>query len=71
MGRSMKRWFDTPFEHPWLPIVADYFQRLSEFAGSLLQGMGATGWRRGALMQCPAGLWHRWTRPRAAVVSAD
>lgn len=67
----MKRWFDTPFKHPWLPIVADYFQRLIEFAGSLQQGMGATGWGSGALVQCPAGLWHRRTRPRAAVVSAD
>ena len=71
MGRSVNRWFDTPFEHPWLPAVADYFQRLSELAGSLLQGIGATGWRRGALMQCPAGPRHRWKRSRAAVVLAE
>lgn len=60
----MNHWFDTPFEHPWLPAVADYLQRLSECADPLC--MGATGWRR----QCPAGPRCRCTRSPAAVALA-
>lgn len=36
MGLSVNRWFNTPLEHPWLPAVADYFQRVSECAESPL-----------------------------------
>jgi len=33
IGLSVNRWFATPFEHPPLPAVADYFERLSERPG--------------------------------------
>lgn len=30
---SINRWFGTPFEHPHLPAVSDYFDRLSDRPG--------------------------------------
>jgi glutathione S-transferase len=30
---SVNRWFETPFEHPHLPAVAGYFERLAERPG--------------------------------------
>jgi glutathione S-transferase len=38
IGLSVNRWFETPFEHPHLPAVRDYYQRLSERAGFLAHG---------------------------------
>lgn len=38
VGLSVNRWFGTPFEHPALPAVADYYQRLSEREGFVLYG---------------------------------
>ncbi|MCX5542719.1 glutathione S-transferase N-terminal domain-containing protein [Paraburkholderia sp. CNPSo 3076] len=33
VGLSVNRWFGTPFEHPHLPAVAAYFERLAERPG--------------------------------------
>ncbi|NJZ81728.1 glutathione S-transferase [Ralstonia solanacearum] len=33
IGLSVNRWFSTPFEHPHLPAVSDYFDRLADCAG--------------------------------------
>ncbi|MBN3752358.1 glutathione S-transferase [Paraburkholderia sp. Tr-20389] len=33
IGLSVNRWFGTPFEHPHLPAVSEYFERLSERPG--------------------------------------
>jgi len=33
IGLSVNRWLSTPFEHPRLPAVSDYFDRLAERAG--------------------------------------
>ncbi|WDY55994.1 glutathione S-transferase family protein [Pseudomonas sp. PSKL.D1] len=33
IGLSVNRWFETPFEHPHLPAVRDYYERLSSRVG--------------------------------------
>jgi len=33
IGLSVNRWLSTPFEHPRLPAVSDYFERLGERMG--------------------------------------
>ena len=33
VGLSVNRWFGTPFEHPCLPAVSAYFERLAERPG--------------------------------------
>jgi glutathione S-transferase len=33
IGLSVNRWFSTPFEHPHLPAVSEYFERLAECRG--------------------------------------
>ena len=33
IGLSVNRWFGTPFEHPRLPAVSDYFDRLADRPG--------------------------------------
>ncbi|WP_455925851.1 glutathione S-transferase family protein [Pseudomonas putida] len=38
IGLSVNRWFETPIEHPHLPAVQDYYERLSERAGFRLHG---------------------------------
>lgn len=42
IGLSVNRWFETPFEHPLLPAVNDYYQRLSERPGFRLHGRNGT-----------------------------
>jgi glutathione S-transferase len=38
VGLSVNRWFSTPMEHPHLPAVKDYYQRLDERVGFGLHG---------------------------------
>ncbi len=38
VGLSVNRWFETPFEHPDLPAVNVYYERLSHRPGYLLYG---------------------------------
>lgn len=38
IGLSVNRWFETPIEHPHLPAVQEYYERLSERAGFRLHG---------------------------------
>lgn len=38
IGLSVNRWFETPLEHPPLPAVRDYYERLSERPGFLAHG---------------------------------
>jgi len=33
VGLSVNRWFGTPFEHPSLPAVSAYYDRLTEREG--------------------------------------
>ncbi|WP_028693610.1 glutathione S-transferase family protein [Pseudomonas cremoricolorata] len=42
VGLSVNRWFETPLQHPRLPAVADYYQRLSERPGFLRFGRNGT-----------------------------
>ncbi|CAM3742811.1 Glutathione S-transferase GstB [Pseudomonas reidholzensis] len=42
IGLSVHRWFETPFEHPHLPAVSDYYERLSERPGFRLHGRNGT-----------------------------
>lgn len=42
IGLSVNRWFETPFDHPHLPAVSDYYERLSERAGFRLFGRNGT-----------------------------
>lgn len=42
LGLSVNRWFETPFDHPHLPAVSAYYQRLSERPGFLLHGRNGT-----------------------------
>ncbi|WP_175650773.1 glutathione S-transferase family protein [Pseudomonas sp. Marseille-P9899] len=42
IGLSVNRWFETPFDHPHLPAVSDYYERLSERAGFRLYGRNGT-----------------------------
>lgn len=38
IGLSVNRWFETPFEHPPLPAVSAYYERLSLRPGFLAHG---------------------------------
>jgi glutathione S-transferase len=38
IGLAVQRWFMTPMDHPALPAVAAYFERLSARAGYLKHG---------------------------------
>lgn len=42
IGLSVQRWFATPLEHPPLPAVAAYYERLSQRPGYLLHGRNGT-----------------------------
>lgn len=42
IGLSVNRWFETPFEHPHLPAVRDYYERLSERPAYHLHGRNGT-----------------------------
>jgi len=42
LGLSVNRWFETPLEHPHLPAVRDYYERLSSRAGFRLYGRNGT-----------------------------
>jgi glutathione S-transferase len=42
IGLSVNRWFETPLDHPHLPAVNDYYERLSERPGFRLHGRNGT-----------------------------
>jgi len=42
IGLSVNRWFETPFEHPPLPAVSEYFKRLTDRPGFVLHGRNGT-----------------------------
>ena len=42
VGLSVNRWFETPFEHPNLPAVRAYYERLSDRPGFILHGRNGT-----------------------------
>lgn len=42
IGLSVNRWFETPLEHPHLPAVRDYYERLSERPAYHLHGRNGT-----------------------------
>ncbi|WLH37881.1 glutathione S-transferase [Pseudomonas sp. FP2196] len=42
IGLSVNRWFETPLEHPHLPAVNAYYERLSQRPGFLLHGRNGT-----------------------------
>ena len=42
VGLSVNRWFETPFEHPHLPAVKDYYDRLRERPGFVIHGRNGT-----------------------------
>ncbi|BBH46760.1 glutathione S-transferase family protein [Pseudomonas sp. KU43P] len=42
IGLSVNRWFETPFEHPPLPAVSAYFERLTERPGFVAHGRNGT-----------------------------
>lgn len=42
IGLSVNRWFETPFEHPPLPAVSAYFERLTERSGFVAHGRNGT-----------------------------
>ncbi|WP_406819115.1 glutathione S-transferase family protein [Pseudomonas sp. KnCO4] len=42
IGLSVNRWFETPLEHPQLPAVRDYYERLSERPAYHLHGRNGT-----------------------------
>lgn len=42
IGLSVNRWFETPLEHPDLPAVNAYYERLSNRPGYLLYGRNGT-----------------------------
>ncbi|WP_024646987.1 glutathione S-transferase family protein [Pseudomonas syringae] len=42
IGLSVNRWFETPMDHPQLPAVNAYYQRLSNRPGYLLYGRNGT-----------------------------
>ncbi|MBK4990019.1 glutathione S-transferase family protein [Pseudomonas sp. S36] len=42
IGLSVNRWFETPLEHPALPAVRDYYERLSERAAYHEHGRNGT-----------------------------
>ncbi|WP_236238312.1 MULTISPECIES: glutathione S-transferase family protein [Pseudomonas] len=42
IGLSVNRWFETPFEHPPLPAVSAYFERLTARPGFVAHGRNGT-----------------------------
>ncbi|MCI3945568.1 glutathione S-transferase [Pseudomonas syringae] len=42
VGLSVNRWFETPLEHPHLPAVNRYYERLSSRPGYLVYGRNGT-----------------------------
>ncbi|WP_456022358.1 glutathione S-transferase family protein [Pseudomonas protegens] len=42
IGLSVNRWFETPLEHPHLPAVSAYYDRLSQREGYRLYGRNGT-----------------------------
>ncbi|WP_095108238.1 glutathione S-transferase family protein [Pseudomonas sp. Irchel 3E20] len=42
IGLSVNRWFQTPLQHPHLPAVSAYYERLSQRPGYLLHGRNGT-----------------------------
>jgi glutathione S-transferase len=42
IGLSVNRWFETPLEHPHLPAVSAYYERLSQRDGYRLYGRNGT-----------------------------
>ncbi|WP_085690267.1 MULTISPECIES: glutathione S-transferase family protein [unclassified Pseudomonas] len=42
IGLSVNRWFETPLEHPNLPAVSDYYERLSQRPAYRLHGRNGT-----------------------------
>jgi len=42
IGLSVNRWFETPFEHPPLPAVSAYFERLTDRPGFVAHGRNGT-----------------------------
>lgn len=42
IGLSVNRWFETPFEHPHLPAVSAYYERLNQRHGYRLYGRNGT-----------------------------
>jgi glutathione S-transferase len=42
IGLSVNRWFETPFEHPPLPAVSAYFERLTQRPGFVAHGRNGT-----------------------------
>ncbi|MDR9865461.1 glutathione S-transferase family protein [Pseudomonas baetica] len=42
IGLSVNRWFETPLQHPHLPAVNAYYERLSQRRGYLLHGRNGT-----------------------------
>lgn len=42
IGLSVNRWFETPLDHPNLPAVSAYYERLSHRPGYLLHGRNGT-----------------------------
>lgn len=42
IGLSVNRWFETPLDHPHLPAVNAYYERLSERPGFRLHGRNGT-----------------------------
>ncbi|MBC3482691.1 glutathione S-transferase [Pseudomonas sp. SWRI59] len=42
IGLSVNRWFETPFEHPHLPAVRAYYERLSQRRAFCLHGRNGT-----------------------------
>lgn len=42
IGLSVNRWFETPLEHPYLPAVSAYYQRLSQRPTYRLHGRNGT-----------------------------
>ncbi|MNG81142.1 Glutathione S-transferase GstB [compost metagenome] len=42
IGLSVNRWFETPLQHPSLPAVAAYYERLSQRPGYLQFGRNGT-----------------------------
>jgi len=42
IGLSVNRWFETPLEHPHLPAVSAYYERLSQHPAYRLHGRNGT-----------------------------
>ncbi|MBV4476680.1 glutathione S-transferase family protein [Pseudomonas botevensis] len=42
IGLSVNRWFETPFEHPHLPAVSAYYERLNQRPGYRRYGRNGT-----------------------------